>query len=65
MSNRRCTLEFKDEAVRQVVERRQRVTEVAERLGVPANSPHKWVEAVKSGKADEQVEEDNQAQRNT
>ena len=31
MSNRRYTAEFKDEAVRQVVERGYRVAEVAER----------------------------------
>lgn len=34
MSNRRYVPEFKDEAVRQVVERGYRVAEVAERLGV-------------------------------
>ena len=42
MSNQRFTPEFKDEAVRQVVERGYRVAEVAERLGVSTNSLHKW-----------------------
>jgi transposase-like protein len=39
MSNQRYTPEFKDEAVRQVVERGYSVAEVAERLGVSARSP--------------------------
>ena len=34
MSNQRYSPEFKDEAVRQVVERGYKVTEVAERLGL-------------------------------
>ena len=63
MSNQRYTPEFKDEAVRQVVERGYRVAEVAERLGVSANSLHKWVKAVKPGKADEQAAELNDAKK--
>jgi len=47
MSNQRYTPEFKDEAVRQVVERGYSVAEVAERLGVSAHSLYKWVNAVK------------------
>ena len=47
MSNQRYTPEFKDEAVRRVVERGYCVSEVAERLGVSTNSLHKWVKAVK------------------
>jgi transposase len=47
MSQQRYTPEFKDEAVRQVLERGHSVTEVAERLGVSAHSLYKWVKAVK------------------
>ena len=65
MSNRRYTPEFKDEAVRQVVERGCRVVEVAERLAVSANSLHKWVRAVKLSKTDEQAAELNDAKKET
>ena len=63
MSNRRYTPEFKDEAVRQVVERGYRVAEVAERLGVSTNSLHKWAKSVKPSKADEQTTELNDARK--
>jgi transposase-like protein len=38
MGNQRFTLEFKDEAVRQVIERGHPVTEVAVRLGISRHS---------------------------
>jgi transposase len=38
MSSQRYTPEFKDEAVRQVVDRGYSVAEVADRLGVSAHS---------------------------
>ncbi len=41
MSNQRYTPEFKDEAVRQVLERGHTVPAVAERLGVFAHSLYK------------------------
>ena len=63
MSNRRYTPEFKDEAVRQVVDRGYRVAEVAERLGVSTNSLHKWVKAVKPTKSDAQTAELNDAKK--
>ena len=63
MSNRRFTPEFKDEAVRQVIERGYRIAEVAERLGVSTNSLHKWVNSVKPSKADEQATELNDAKK--
>ena len=47
MSSQRYTPEFKDEAVRQVVERGYSVTEVSERVSVSAHSLYKWVKAVK------------------
>ena len=55
MSNQRFSLEFKDEAVRQVVDRGHPVAEVAERLGVSAHSLYKWVKAIKPDKTDEQA----------
>lgn len=50
MSGQRYTPEFKNEAVRQIVDRGYSVAEVSERLGVSAHSLYKWVKAVKPGK---------------
>jgi len=55
MSNQRFSPEFKDEAVRQIVDRGYSVTEVSERLGVSAHSLYKWVKAVKPDKTEEQA----------
>ena len=63
MSNHRYSPEFKDEAVRQIVDRGYSVAEVSERLGVSAHSLHKWVKAVKPDKADEQAAELNSAKQ--
>ena len=63
MSNQRYTPEFKDEAVRQVLERGYSVVEVSERLGMSAHSLHKWVKAVKPDKSDELTEELKDAKR--
>ena len=49
--------EFKDEAVRQVLERGYTVAEVSQRLGVSTHSLYKWVKAVKPDKSDEQAAE--------
>mgnify|MGYP001263885377 CR=1 FL=1 len=57
MSTKRYPPEFKDEAVRQVVERGYSVAEVADRLGVSTHSLHKWVKAVKPDKTDQQAAE--------
>lgn len=57
MSSQRYTPEFKDEAVRQEVERGYSVAEVSGRLGVSAHSLYKWVKAVKPDKADQQNKE--------
>ena len=51
MSNQRYAPEFKDEAVRQVVERGYSVAEVSERLGVSSHSLYKWVKAVTPDKS--------------
>ena len=50
MNSSRFTPEFKEEAVRQIVERGYSVSEVSERLGVSAHSLYKWVKAVKPDK---------------
>ena len=57
MSSQRYPLEFKDEAVRQVLERGYTVAEVSQRLGVLAHSLYKWVKAVKPDKSDAQAAE--------
>jgi len=57
MSSQRYPPEFKDEAVRQVLERGYTVAEVSQRLGVSAHSLYKWVKAVKPDKSDEQTAE--------
>jgi len=46
MSNQRYSPEFRDEAVRQIIEGGHSTSEVAARLGVSANSLYKWVKAV-------------------
>ena len=48
MSNQRYSPEFKDEAVRQIVDRGYSVAEVSESLGVSAHSLYKWVRAIKT-----------------
>ncbi len=57
MSNQRYTPEFKDEAVRQVLEKGHSVPEVAERLGVSTHSLYKWVNAVKPKENEAQASE--------
>lgn len=53
MSNQRFSPEFKEEAVRQVVDHGHSVVEVADRLGVSAHSLYGWVKAIKPHKTDE------------
>ncbi len=43
MSGQRYTPEFKDEAVRQVLERGYTVADISKRLGVSNHSLYKWV----------------------
>ncbi len=57
MSHQRYTPEFKDEAVRQVVDRGYAVAEVAARLGVSNHSLYKWVRAVKPAKTEQHAAE--------
>ena len=63
MRNQRYTPEFKEEAVRQVIERGHSVAEVAERLGVSNHSLYNWVKAVKPGKNEIQEQELNDAKK--
>ncbi len=57
MSTQRFTPEFKEEAVRQVVERGYGVLDVAARLGVSAHSLYKWVKAVSPNRSEQQSQE--------
>jgi transposase len=57
MSNQKFTPEFKDEAVRQVVERGYSVKDVAERVGVSAHSLYKWVKRVRPDRTEKQAGE--------
>lgn len=43
MSSQRFTPEFKEEAVRQVVERGYTVAEVAARVGLSTHSLYRWI----------------------
>jgi transposase len=47
MSSPRFSAEFKEEAVRQVLQRGYSVKEVAERVGVSTHSLYKWVRAAR------------------
>ena len=57
MSSQRYSPEFKDEAVKQIVDRGYTVTEVSERLGVSTHSLYKWIKAVKPDKTEHQAAE--------
>ena len=57
MSTQRFTPEFKQEAVRQVVDRGYSVAEISARLGVSSHSLYKWVKAVTPDKAEKQAAE--------
>jgi transposase len=64
MSSPRYTPEFKDEAVRQIVDRGYySVAEVSQRLGVSAHSLYKWVKAVKPDQPEAQAAELTEAKR--
>jgi transposase len=57
MGHQRYTPEFKDEAVRQVLERGHPVSEVAARLGVSSHSLYKWVRDVRPSKDEKRSDE--------
>ena len=57
MSNQRYSPEFKDEAVRQVLERGYSVAEISQRLDVSSHSLYKWVKAVRPDKTEQHTAE--------
>ena len=57
MSSQRFAPEFKEEAVRQVVERGYSVPDVAARLGVSAHSLYKWVKTAAPDRSEQQSKE--------
>ena len=57
MSSQRYSPEFKDEAVRQILERGYSIAEVSQRLGVSSHSLYKWVKAIKPDKTEEHAAE--------
>lgn len=57
MSTQRFTPEFKEEAVKQVLERGYPVATVAARLGVSSHSLYKWVKAVTPDNSEKQAAE--------
>ena len=63
MSSQRYSPEFKDEAVRQIIDRGYSVAEVSKRLGVSSHSLYKRVKAVKPDHAEQQAAELIEAKR--
>jgi transposase len=63
MSSQRYTPEFKDEAVKQVLERGYSVSEVSQRLGVSSHSLYKWVKAVQPDQSETQAAELTEVKR--
>ena len=57
MSNQRYSPEFKEEAVRQVVDRGYSIADVAQNLGVSQHSLYKWVKAVSPDKSQQKENE--------
>ena len=55
MSNQQYPKEFREEAIRQVLERGYSVKEISERLGVSTHSLDKWVQAAKKNVAGDYV----------
>ena len=55
MSSQRFTPEFKEEAVRQVLDRGYSVGEISARLGVSTHSLYKWVKAVTPDQTEKQA----------
>ena len=55
MGTPRFTLEFKEEAVRQITERGYSVAEVSDRLGVSVHSLYKWLQAIKPDNSEQHV----------
>ena len=54
MSTQRFTPEYKEEAVKQVIDRGYGVPDVVARFGVSAHSLYKWVKAVSPDRSEQQ-----------
>ena len=63
MSNQRYTEEFREEAVRQVLDRGYAVKDVAENLGVSKHSLYKWLRLIRPSPAKQRDEELLEAKR--
>lgn len=63
MTKERFAEEFKQEAVRQVVERGYTVADVAKRLGVSVQSLYKWVKAYSPNPTERYEAEINEVRR--
>ncbi len=63
MSAKRYTQEFKDEAVRQVLERGHPAREVAARLGVSEHSLYRWLRLARPSVEEQQATDLAEAQR--
>ena len=61
MSPPRFTSEFKDEAVKQVIDKGNSVVDVAKRLGIPDGVLYTWTWVSKFKKADESISSDFKA----
>jgi transposase len=57
MGRQRFTPEFKEGAVRQVIERGHSVVDVAVRLGVSSHSLYKWVKDARPSKGEQRSDE--------
>ncbi|MBS0353067.1 MAG: transposase [Proteobacteria bacterium] len=57
MSSQRLTPEFKEDAVRQVIERGYSVAEMSARIGVAAHCIYKWGNSVTPDKSEKQAAE--------
>ena len=59
MQRTKYALEFKDEAVKQVIDKGHTVVDVAKRLGIPDNVLYTWVSKFKKAVSDVSVCETN------
>lgn len=57
MSGQRYTPKFKDEAIKQVIDRGYSIAKTSERLGVSQHSLYKWVNAAKPAPSEQQANE--------
>jgi transposase len=63
MANNKYPQEFRDEAVRQILDRGYAIKDVAKSLGVPAHNLYKWVKQVRPAPERRKEEELLEAKR--